>query len=456
MILLLLLLTVSVAPWSAQSAPSSQRAMNRIDTLLCNGRINDACLILRSDSLLRESFSLHGWTAEPESTKLEYADIMRGVCDNGKNEDSTQSQIGQYIKASTSRFDPGNAGTLAHHAYTEMKAAYDKGDADLAHAMYVIANFLRSKHVVLEEERLERNARQLEDLLAKYREHVLDIKQQRENQLRADVLREADQLLQSFQREDRQTPAFRAVGRKLEDRYLKCDIELRSLKTQEDYELRSEFKSIEYTIGISAGAFYTFAEMFQPYELLWVRGNGGIPEPIDENSVHADNSNWYIGFAVAIDGSYYLVDNLSLDLEFMYTKIQRERPAVHPFIDYNIFIPGFASPIQYGAVACVVQYMGRIKTGLRMISGLGAGLTVAHAPEYREYVGPYDIYKFIATPMEDKKSIRAIFRIGMEYIYSTESVISSSLIVDASLRLSGGPDVSVFFIQPRFRISLLL
>jgi hypothetical protein len=440
-----------------QTRPFSIADMNGLDSMLANGYTQEVCSILRSDSLIRAYISQHTWNADPESVKVAYLDIMENVCNGSPDPGTIRKHVALYLTRSPLRYDASNAGELAHHAYTEMKTAYDKGDSISLYVMSVVANYLRSKHVCLEELRLLGNAKRLEDLVEECRERIRDIRQQRETEFRVDAFGEANHLCEAFELENRQTPAFRTIGQELDDRYQRCRLELSALKSQEERERQAGFKSVKYTVGASVGAFYSQTETFRPY-LLSTRVNGtmGPPVPVDEHANHATQSHGYLGYAIAVDGSYLWQDNLSIELELMYGRIERERPAVHPYLDYNIFIPGFSSPIHYGSITCLVNYMSRVKTGLRMFTGAGASFTMSHAPESREFAGPEPQFQFTNSPLDDRKSIRAAIRGGIEYIHSAESSISISLIVNTSLRLSGDQDESVLFIHPLIRINLLL
>lgn len=443
-----------------QDKETSHQDLSSFDSLLSLGEIKKAKKLLESDSIsgLRTDGNL--LQVNRDSVKAPYFDILFQLDQSVLDSVSILSEVEQILHNSKNRYEETDAGRLANAAYNKLKHYYDKRDTKAIYEFYTIANYLRKKYIIREKHRLVENAYRLNYLLEESKQQIDTIKQKQGINGGIEYLDEATLLWKAWSTENRQTPAFRSIAEELEPRYRAFETELALQQSERRYEERTEFKKINYTIGVGTGAFYSISEEFPPYTLSDVKGNpDNTTYPVREDENNIKNSGGFWGYLIAINASYYIYDNLSIELDFSYGKIERQRLRVYPFFGDSFYIPEYASPVTYTTIGFVTNYLLRIKTGFRIFSGVGANLTTSFAPESRSYIDsryPYSLYQFSSSPIRYSKSIRVILRTGMEFIPSSNSFLSYSFIVDGSLRLTSSKNMSPLFLQSYFRISFFL
>ena len=374
-------------------------------------------------------------------------------------------EVEQVVRNPQNRFAAVDAGTLSSEAFARLKEAFGKRDIKATYEFYIIANYLRNKYILQEKQRLIDNASRLGYILDKSRQQLDSVKQQRAMGRGFEELGEATLLWKTWLVENHQTPAFRSFGSQLESRYRVFETQLAALRSERRNEEQAEFKEIKYAIGMRGGVFYSISEEFPPYTASYLYGydEKGIPDtttyPVSDGENTATNSQGFIGYVLAINASYYIQDNVFIELDLSYGKMERERPRVHPFFGSSFYIPEYASPLSYTTIGFTINYLLRIKTGFRSFSGIGGSFTTSYAPESRSYVDsryPYSLYQFSASPAGYSESMRAILRTGIEFIPSNNSLLSYSFVVDGSLALTSLKNISPLLLLSYFRINLLL
>ncbi len=432
-----------------------------LDSLLSVGDVERARMMLESDSVFQQTASALGARLDRDSVKASYSrlftELGAGVADSVEK----MKEITQIVNGREDWFKIPDVGNAAGRAFEQLKLCCTTGDIAGAYKYFAIANFLRRRHILQEQKRLRDNADRVDLLLHHSRERLEVIKQSRDLDGGFSPLDEVAQLCRTFREENRGTPAYKGIGRELEERYAEFETRLATLQDERVDEERAEFKVVSFALGLDVGGIYSMNEAFPPFTMTYIYGFDmqrnplyrSVPLGNDGNTVKGYQA--FFGYVFGGSASYYPLDYINVELHYSYARINRQRPDFHMY-GYGLGIPGYSSPISYSTVAGVVNYLLRIKTGLRVFSGVGISFSQTNAPVSYTYSGNTQWDDVYTSPSSKSTEIRALLRTGLEFIPSNSSIFSYSLIVDGSLRLTSSSASSDFIVRPYFRISYLL
>ncbi len=395
-----------------------------------------------------------------DSVKTVYVGLLASIEEAATTSVENQKHFTEMFPLLSGRYAKQDAGPDANRAYEKLNDLNASGMVTEAQKYYVVANYFRTKYIEGEKQRLLNNAAKLEHLLEISNRQLLAMNQERNSTAAVKELDEAAQLRDMYEAENRQTAAFRLVASELDTRYEKLKRELNNQISERTREQEADFKEIRFAFGVFGGAFFSSKEFFPPYTLIADINNGGtITRTITSFEGVEDPSNQrrtYWGQTIAIVASYFLKDNISIELNYSYAKINRTRPSVTPWENQPFVLPEYSSPITYSSIEVIIDYLMRIKTGFRPFTGAGLNFTTSNAPESQSFPEADFYGTFVSSPLGKATSLRAIARAGIEYLPSERSVLSYAVLVDASFKLTSSKDIAAMFIQSCFRVSWLL
>ena len=444
----------------AESQKNSKISVSRIaefDTLLVHLETQALDSLIHTYSpIVSDDPNLLDW----DSVRTTYSEVALEIVAGRSNDSASRTVLTQILPNSSSRFTIDEAGALAAAAYELSTEMFQRNDVAAAYSEYMIARHFRLTHIAGEVVRLLRNADEAEMLISHARLKLAELRQERLDSGNVPEISEILRFCSLYKSENSQAAAFRIVGPGLGPRYEKIFTEMQEIISQRRRETESEFKDIRYAFSISGGSYYSTGEFYPPYDLV-LKVSDGSGNIVDASFSFAQAETdppprvVYFGEIIMAGVTTYLRDNLTLEVNCSYSKINRERPLIHPWLDKPFVIQAYSSPITYTSFGVMLDYLLRVKTGFRPLTGLGLSYVVANAPESNSVRDIYHNGTFVSTPVGKTQTTRLLFRSGVEFLPSEASPLSYSVIVDASLRLHSSQEIAPLFIQSQLRISWL-
>lgn len=456
-ILSTILLIIIMSQAESQNIGISIAQIARFDSLLAHSQTQTLDSLIQTYSpIVSAEPNLLNW----DSVRTKYSEILLQMAAGRSDPSAARRLLTEGLLRNASHYTKEDAGALAAAAYDRSTEMFRRDEVDSAHSEYVIARYFRFKYIDEETFRLLRNADEAAMLIGRAHRKLIELRQERLDTGNVPEIAEISRLCSLYEAENRQTTAFKVLSPRLDPRYEEFNTDLQEIVSQRKRERESGFKEIHYAFSVSGGSFYSTGEFYPPYDLI-VKMNDGTGNIVDASIsfAHAESDPppriVYFGETVMAGVAMYLRDNLTIEMNCSYSRIDRERPLVHPWLDKSFVIPGYSSPITYTSMCVMTDYLLRVKTGFRPLTGLGLNYSIANAPESNSV---HDIYYdgvFVSTPLGITQAIRLLFRSGVEYLPSEESSLSYSVLIDASLNLKSSQAIASLLIQSQLRISWL-
>ena len=459
-ILLSALLIFSLHSADAQTKKISNSQHSFLDSLLSQGETKTLHSFIDDDAKRIPDTPPASRIFDWDSVRTIYMEILDMIEKAAGNTTQEQQQFVEMISPIAGRYGIEDAGLAANVAYEKVKDLSRQGRLVEAQKYYFVANYFRSQYIDREKQRLLENAKRAE-LLVKLSRHRLDsLSQERNGEAPAPELDEAMLLCERYDAENRLTPTFQQLGAMLDAKYQGFRKELRQQRSESYREQSAGFKEIHWTVGASTGVFFPSREYFSPYTLFATVNEGGHFVQMTKSFAGAENDAGglfaFSGQSIGLSVSYYLQDNMSVEVDFSYIKLNRQRPKIYPWLDLDFYLPEYSSTETYSTLECMTERLLRVKTGFRPLTGIGLGYAVVNAPSGGSFPDIYYDGVFQSPPAGKTESFRVIFRGGVEYVPSEQSVVSVKLLLDASLKALSTKDIAPLFIHPHLRVSLLL
>jgi len=448
-IIISLLLFVLCQTQNAQVKSITSEQIALMDSLLSDGNIAplDSCLIsdMPPACIAKENSITFPW----DSVKSEYVALLQRLKRISTDEQPTTQNLTAIYEVNAERFQKRFAGELAENSFNKFRQQTIDGSTKEAMKYYLIANDFREKYIIAEKNRLHKNEEDLKTLISSGRYDV------------------AQRLVQIFRDEDRQSPAYKAVNSAIKQRYhVTLDAryeryaeDLRQKMYIQEVKAQTGFRTMDYSVGLGLGGIVLMEE---PWPNFYQKHIAEITR-FEEGK---DMPKSFFGYMASINFSYYLINQLNLEFEYFYGKVESKH---QPFIaedryGYNIIFAGINLPIICSSMSIIGNYHLFINNLIHPFVGCGISYTLFktsangtfHDDNLAIDFAPihYDDYQYNGC-REQTESIRFIVRPGIEYISSENSNFSYNLLCDISINLHSSASVSTLCLFPRFRVSWL-